>query len=140
MADHQNPPCPDLTWPRDRQELDLGEHVGKLFLQGKELTQWPNQLFISNRKASKAITLKQGKQHKSLKNLFQSASIPVWLRDSIPLCVMDGELVAVGDWNLSEKFKSWLSQNELDFSWQPGSPILQYIVAQQHEKMGGGDG
>jgi tRNA(Ile)-lysidine synthetase-like protein len=77
-----------------------------------------------------AISL--GGHHKSLKNLFQSTDIPPWLRDSIPLCKLDGELVAMGDWYFNEGFESWLSDNGIRLNWRPGHPLLQYILKQQH--------
>lgn len=140
LAEHLYPACPSLAWPHGQNELDLGEQAGKLVLQGRKPGEWPGQMLIGNRSSNKASSLQRGKHHISLKNLFQSAAIPSWFRDSIPLCFLDGELVAAGDWNLSDNFALWLSENRLDFSWQPGNPLLQFIVASQRAKMDSGDG
>ena len=74
----------------------------------------------------------QGIRHKSLKNLFQSAYIPPWLRDCIPLCELDGVLVAMGDWCFDENFKSWLSENNASLTWRPRNALLKYIHSQQN--------
>ena len=73
-----------------------------------------------------------GGHHKSLKNLFQSADIPPWLRDAIPLCRLDGELLALGDWCLAKPFESWLHEKGMRLEWRPQHPLLQFIAKQQH--------
>jgi len=125
-------PCPTVEWPIDQAQVDLGRHIGMLGLAGFEPGHLPIQIKVRNRNNSKSIGLKQGNHHKSLKNLFQAAKIPTWLRDSIPLCIVEGELVAVGDWWFEEQFASWMSENNVKFYWRPGNPVLQYLSATQH--------
>lgn len=135
-------PCPAVKWPKGMSEVDLGKDVGRLVLitgghsrdrlehrDGKS----PDVEFsVGGRCNIKSAVISLGGHHKSLKNLFQSADIPPWLRDSIPLCKLDGELVAMGDWRFNEGFASWLSENDTRLSWRPEHPLLQFILQQQH--------
>jgi tRNA(Ile)-lysidine synthase len=125
-------PCPDAEWPVDQSHIDLGKHIGKLSFEGLEPGHLPLSIRVSNRKSNKGIGLKQGDHHSSLKNLFQTANIPAWLRDSIPLCFLEGELVAVGDWWLDQKFANWMLEHDVKFYWTPGSSLLRYLSATQH--------
>ena len=58
--------------------------------------------------------------HKSLKQLFQSAGIPPWLRSRIPLLSRNGECIAVGDVWLDQAFADQLRESGLKVHWQPG--------------------
>jgi tRNA(Ile)-lysidine synthase len=140
LPTHQSSPTGNLQWPIGQDMIDLGDELGKLTLLGQISNSWPGVMTISNRKANKGIKLQHGKQHKSLKNLFQSAGIPGWFRNSIPLCILDGELAAVGDWYFSDTFAQWQTTNRTRLSWQPVNPLLQFIRAHQHALMGIGDG
>jgi tRNA(Ile)-lysidine synthetase-like protein len=79
--------------------------------------------------------INQGNHHKSLKNIFQTANIPPWLRDCIPLCKLEGELVAMGDWCFSDQFAYWMSENHIKLSWHPNNPLLRFIHTQQHSEV-----
>ncbi|MCS5708379.1 tRNA lysidine(34) synthetase TilS [Candidatus Berkiella cookevillensis] len=47
-----------------------------------------------------------GKNHtQSLKQLFQTLKIPPWERDSVPLFYHDGQLISVGDYCVSNKYR-----------------------------------
>jgi len=135
QPDNEIPPCPSLEWPIGQSDVDLGGDIGKLTINGQNPNSLPGQLRIGSRQHNKGISLKQGAHHKSLKNLFQSTGVPSWLRDNIPLCIMDGELVAVGDWIFSEPFAAWMSENRVAYSWQPQNPLLQIVAAQQHSNL-----
>jgi len=125
------PPCPDSDWPADQAVIDLGEDFGKLTLNGTHAGGPPGGFSISSRQNCKANRIKHGKHHKSLKNMFQAAGIPDWLRDSIPLCKLNGEVVAIGDWCFADRFAEWMSEHRVELSWQPEHPVLQFIVDQQ---------
>lgn len=45
-----------------------------------------------------------GRKTRTLKKLLQDYSVPPWLRDSVPLVSLDGDLVAVGDLFVCDKF------------------------------------
>jgi len=139
-------PCPAVEWPKEYPEIDLGNDVGQLALMGGGKSRnrsrgWPGpqsqttpmgELSIGGRHNMKETVISQGIHHKSLKNLFQTADIPPWLRDCIPLCKLEGELVAMGDWCFNEQFSSWMSENNLRLSWHPRHPLLRFILSQQH--------
>jgi tRNA(Ile)-lysidine synthase len=130
QTDREVLPCPSREWPPGHNELDLGRDVGQLILEGEASP--TGDFSVGARINMKATGISQGTHHKSLKNLFQTAGIPPWLRDCIPLCKLDDELVAMGDWCFSERFATWLSENNLKLSWQPRNPLLQFILTQQH--------
>ena len=72
-----------------------------------------------------------GGHHRQLKNVFQEASVPPWLRDSIPLLVLGGEPVAVGDWYLADSFAEQLSDVGARLRWLPENPLLKFLQSQQ---------
>ena len=123
-------PCPTLKWTANT-EIDLGDDVGQLTLQGQNPNLPMGKFSVVGRGNIEEAVISQGDHHKSLKNLFQSAGIPPWLRDCIPLCELDGELVAMGDWCFSGPFKTWLAENNTSLSWQPRNPLLKFIHTQQ---------
>ena len=132
QEDVENLPCPELEWPDSQAVVDLGSDCGQLVLEGPGAMGPPEGFVISSRQNCDVNAIRQGAHHKSLKNLFQLAGIPGWLRDSIPLCRLKGELVAIGDWCFEDRFATWLSENQLKLAWQPENPLLQFIAAQQH--------
>ena len=123
--------CPSVKWPAGSTGIDLGEDLGLLRLQGRCLATLPEGFSVGSRRNNKNDVIQLGKHHHKLKNLFQSAGIPPWLRDSIPLCKLNDELVAIGDWCCSEWFAGWLSENQSSLSWHPQNPLLQFILTQQ---------
>jgi tRNA(Ile)-lysidine synthase len=134
-TDKEIPPCPGINWPADCDQVDLGPDVGLLLFRqtGPGDTITPEGTFsVGGRNSMNETVIGQGTLHKSLKNLFQSAGIPPWLRDSVPLCKLDDELVAMGDWCNSESFASWMSKHKLNLSWRPRHPLLQFIHSRQH--------
>jgi len=131
QQDVEVPPCPAIDWPDNQACIDLGSGHGKLSLEGLNVYGPPAEFKVSNRKHCSQSTIKQGAHHKRLKNLFQSAGIPSWLRDGIPLCTLKGELVAIGDWCFDDQFATWMSENSIKLTWQPENSLLQFIVEQQ---------
>ena len=135
-------PCPVVAWPQEKTEVDLGKDVGRLVLRtGTPTGNRPDtgtRLFpdgefsVGGRVNLATSVISLGGHHKSLKNLFQSANIPPWLRDSIPLCTLDSEIVAIGDWCFNERFASWLAEKGTRLNWHPRHPLLEFILQQQH--------
>jgi len=125
-------PCPGVVWPAGQAAIDLGNGCGKLILDGAGAHGPPEAIVVSNRRMHRNKAIRQGAHHKNLKNLFQSAGIPGWFRDSIPLCALKGKLVAIGDWCFEDQFAAWMSANHVNLIWQPDSALLQFIVVQQH--------
>jgi tRNA(Ile)-lysidine synthase len=131
--------CPAKNWPDDRDWVDLGTDAGRLSLvsaggagdvTGAGLPE--GDFVVGNRTKLEENTIYRDGVHKRLKNLFQQAGIPHWLRDAIPICSLDGELAAVGDWCLSERFTRWLADNAVSLNWRPIHPLLRYVRKQQH--------
>jgi len=132
--------CPSRTWPDDRNWVDLGEDVGRLALirsgevPDEANAESPDGEFVAGSRNELAEnSILQGGVHKRLKNIFQTAGIPHWLRDSIPVCSLDGELAAVGDWCLSDRFKRWLKENSLALNWRPIHPMLRFVRNRQQK-------
>lgn len=117
--------CPQLEWTSG-SELDIGPDAGTLNLEGA-VPDIPPGWSVAPRKAGARIrTIEQGPSQK-LKHFFQSASIPPWIRQGIPILYWDGEPVALGDWILGHRLQWWLAENDLEFSWRPLDPVLARI-------------
>jgi len=131
--------CPCRSWPDDRNWVDLGEDIGRLALirtgevDEASIGTPDTEFMVGNRNDVAENSIFHGGVHKRLKNLFQHAGIPHWLRGSIPLCSLDGELAAIGDWCLSERFASWLKENSLILNWRPVHPLLRYVRDRQQK-------
>ena len=134
--------CPSVYWPAGQAEIDLGNDIGNLVFNSpprpddefeRSSGLFPDGAFsVGGRAGQEENTILAGGVHKRLKNIFQSAGIPPWLRDSIPLCRLDDEVVAIGDWCFNERFAAWLSGNSASLNWHPQHPLLRYIRQQQH--------
>jgi tRNA(Ile)-lysidine synthetase-like protein len=124
-------PCPTVEWPATEKSVELGADAGHLALQGQNPVTPDGRFAVNCRTRSDETTIHRDGHHKSLKNLFQSAGIPTWLRDCIPLCTLDGKLVAMGDWCLDEHFANWLSENHTCLIWRPHNPLLKFLQARQ---------
>lgn len=60
-----------------------------------------------------------GRPAQSLKNLFQEAEIPAWLRSAVPLLYCDDQLVSVaGRWN-SQALLAAVGEGGFSVSWEP---------------------
>ncbi|HDZ56161.1 MAG TPA: tRNA lysidine(34) synthetase TilS [Pseudomonas xinjiangensis] len=80
----------------------------------------PGKWRIDYRQGGERIKL-SGRPHRSLKQLFQEAAIPFWLRPALPLLYCDGRLVSVaGRWN-SEDACAAPDQLGWQISWQPAA-------------------
>ena len=124
-------PCPAVEWPLADTQINLGEDVGQIVLQGPKPVRPSGHFIVHCRSNTNETAIFQGGHHKSLKNIFQSADIPPWLRDCIPLCTLDGSLVAMGDWCFDERFADWMSETGTQLKWYPKNPLLKYLHAQR---------
>ena len=131
QADGVVPACPPIVWPQAGSTVDLGPDVGRLQLEGNLCLPPDGDFSICSRTELEATIIEQDGQHKSLKNLFQQANIPPWLRDSIPLCTLDGTLIAMGDWCFSQSMAAWTSETGTRLVWCPENAILRFIHNQQ---------
>lgn len=114
--------CPDVAWTSG-MKVDLGPDLGRLLLKGKNV-EIPSAWQVRSRDSRDKIRVRPEGPRRKLKQLFQSALIPPWLRPGIPVLVWDDEPVAVGDWVIAHRLQTWLYQNDLKLKWQPADPIL----------------
>ena len=128
------PASPVQKWPTGSSGLDLGLDIGQLEFEPRLPDDWAARLLISNRASLNDAVVSHGGHHKRLKNIFQAAGIPTWLRDCIPLCVLDGEVAAVGDWLFSDRFTELMSAHKTGLGWRPRNALLQYVQAQQKHR------
>jgi tRNA(Ile)-lysidine synthase len=141
-ADQDFSPCTTVHWPAGCEQVDLGNDVGQIEFKPAckndsesnpvNVTLPDGQFTVGPRTGKEDSGINMGGQHKSLKNLFQSAGIPPWLRDCIPLCKLNGELVSMGDWCHSDSFETWMSENHIGLRWKPRHPLLQFVLWEQH--------
>jgi len=146
QTEMESAPSGVVNWPQQSDHIDLGKDMGQLVLGNdagtagqtenrtdKQHAILPSGEFdVGTRTSMKETVLCQGTLHKSLKNLYQANGVPPWLRDYIPLCRLNGELVAMGDWCFGGQFKAWMSAHNSSLSWRPGNPLLQFIHSLQH--------
>jgi tRNA(Ile)-lysidine synthase len=130
-------PCPLVTWESGAKQVYLGPDVGQLFLSAtkipsKTLESPFENFLITNRSDISKKTIQHKGHHQSLKNLFQAFNIPPWLRDCIPLCQLDGELVAIGDWCFNASFETSMVQHDIRLEWHPAHPLLQFVASGLH--------
>jgi tRNA(Ile)-lysidine synthase len=114
--------CPEVSW-QDGMEIDLGPDSGSLHLKGTPVDIPENWQVRSRKSGDRIRVLPNGPSHK-LKQLFQSAFVPPWLRTGIPILVWDEEPVALGDWVIGNRMQAWLYENDLKYKWQPADPVL----------------
>jgi len=143
QTDSEIMPCPAVRWPGGQTELDLGEDVGLMSIKAMEPTQRQlspvidmftgSRFRVDSRVNIRDAVISQGSHHKSLKKLFQANEIPPWLRNSIPICLLDDEIVALGDWCFDEQFANWLSDHGIGLYWRPRHPILMYMHKQKQK-------
>ena len=117
--------CPKKKW-KNGMKLELGAETGWLRLAG-ETTAIPSSWKVRAREAGDRIRTVPGGPSYKLKQLFQSALIPPWLRSGIPVLEWDGEPVALGDWVIGHRLQGWLLENGLTYQWRPADPVLNRI-------------
>jgi len=117
--------CPEVQW-HNGMELDLGPDSGCVRLVG-DATALPGSWLVRARKEGDRFRLlPNGPSHK-IKQFFQSAFVPPWLRSGIPVLEWDGEPVALGDWIIAPRLLNWLFENDLKYQWQPSDPVLARV-------------
>jgi len=124
-------PCARRAWPSGGR-VDLGPHTGPLELEGEGAGLPGVDLLSFGRRQCTEPSLLRNGHHQGLKNIFQAAGVPPWLRDAVPLTAQGGGLAAVGDWCIADPFSEWLRENRLRLVWHPRDPLLRYIRDLQH--------
>ncbi|HET6565273.1 MAG TPA: tRNA lysidine(34) synthetase TilS C-terminal domain-containing protein, partial [Xanthomonadales bacterium] len=94
------------------------------------------RLLIGALAGSRSALTSADKLHSSdkgkLKEIMRLSGTPTWLRDSVPVLVMHGELSAIGDWWLSPRLKACLDANRQRYSWQVENPLLKHVQSVCH--------
>ncbi len=84
-------------------------------LQQQSAQRWP-LLIITLRRGGESIKLGDGHHHQ-VKKLLQTAAIPPWQRQQLPLLWHRNKLVAVADRWLHPALQRWLDQQHLQLQW-----------------------
>lgn len=122
--------CPEKAWQAG-MELALGPDSGRLLLTGKAVTV-PAGWRVRARRPGDRIRPRPEGPSRTLKQLFQAAAVPPWMRPAIPVLEWDGEPVAVGDWKYGHRLRAWLRENDVEYRWDPADPVLVRMRAEQH--------
>lgn len=128
-------PCPEADW-RDGMALELGPDAGRLRLTGAPGAVPPAGWRVRARRPGDRIRERPDGSSRKLKQLFQSASVPPWLRPGVPVLEWDGEPVALGDWALGHRLQAWLEEHGLEYRWDPADPVLARVRADLQGKDG----
>jgi tRNA(Ile)-lysidine synthase len=123
--------CTRQAWT-EGMNLELGECAGNLQLHGNPLN-LPSGWEVDSRRDGGKIRLRTQGKRQTLKELFRLSGIPPWMRASIPVLYWDGEAVAIGDWVLAGRMKSWLELNRLEYRWQPSDSLLVELRSACHD-------
>ena len=118
-------PCAQSAWTRG-MEISLGPDSGVYRLRGAE-TEIPEGWTVAPRVPGGRIRPVEGGPSRKLKQFFQAASIPPWLRLGIPVLYWDDEPVALGDWALGHRLQWWLTENDLELEWKPADSVLTRV-------------
>jgi tRNA(Ile)-lysidine synthase len=117
--------CPEVDWDNG-MELELGPDSGCLRLSGKAVAIPALWRVRARQDGDRIRLLPNGPSHK-VKQFFQSAFVPPWLRPGVPVLEWDGEPVALGDWVIGHRLQGWLFENDLDYQWRPADPVLARV-------------
>lgn len=125
---HASPPLPALpaAWrsPWNGEPLALPEGCGMLLARaadgaapvGHALFEPP--LEVRLRRGGERIKPDGGPHTRELRDLFQQARIPPWVRERCPMIFAGGELVAVADWWTSERGRAVFDARGARPRWQ----------------------
>lgn len=117
--------CAAKDW-RDGMQIDLGPVAGTYTLVGGE-TPIPEGWRVAPRASGARIRPRESGPSRKIKQYFQAASVPPWLRLGIPVLYWDDEPVALGDWALGHRLWQWLAENGLELEWKPADPVLARV-------------
>lgn len=78
------------------------------------------QLSIGYRRGGETIKLAVNRPSRSLKNLFQSANIPPWQRESLPLLFLNDALVMLPNIAIDVRYQVKAGETGLLVEWLPG--------------------
>lgn len=111
--------------------MELDESLGCLQLVGPKIT-IPGGWQVASRRKGERIRLHDQGVRRKLKDLLRESAIPPWLRSSIPVLYWDEEAVAIGDWIIAHRLQHWLDTHNVEYHWEPGSPLLSELRSACH--------
>ncbi len=114
----------EIKWD-GRSDLELPSGLGSISVDvaddGISIDAWENgDISVCFRVGGERCRPVGRDVSKSLKSLFQERGIPPWERERIPLIKIDGELAAVGDIWVCNKFSSGRSVRAVRVRWNRG--------------------
>ena len=119
-----------LEWS-DTNSIQAGSGLGSIGFNKLTRPMLPD-LELRPRQGGEKIRVKGSEHERDLKELFQQAGVPPWLRKSIPLLFSSDELIAVGDFVISQKLTGWMEKNCTSLKWLPTDPLLVHLLDQIH--------
>jgi tRNA(Ile)-lysidine synthase len=119
--------CPEAPWTSPGP-LQLGPVLGRLLIEPEDAGVPPG-LAVGPRRSGEKIHFHEAGLSRSVKHLLQEASVPPWLRLSIPLLRLGGEPAALGDWAIGSRLQEWLDGRGAGLSWEPAEPLLALVHA-----------
>ncbi|GMV55292.1 MAG: hypothetical protein AMXMBFR6_10970 [Betaproteobacteria bacterium] len=107
-----------LRWRRGSLELkeSLGTGLSRAHIA-------PLGLRLESRRGGETLQVRAHGPHRSLKNLFQEAGIPAWLREDIPLVWSGASLVAVPGIAIAHAFAARADEPGLELNWRYGAHV-----------------
>lgn len=115
---------PTQIWPQQQATLILNNYAQLSISQadeGIDAELWQSAtVSVAARQGGEKIALPGRIGRHSLKNLFQEASVPPWLRAYIPLIFLDGQLAAVADLWVSREVWVQKKAGAVKIRWQSG--------------------
>jgi tRNA(Ile)-lysidine synthase len=123
--------CEKKDW-QSGMKLKLGAGLGYLQLHGEPIS-IPQGWQVDSRREAARIRLRADGRRQALKELLRLSGFPPWMRSGIPVLYWNGEAVAIGDWILGDKMKTWLKSNKLEYCWHPADPMLFELRSACHE-------
>ena len=108
---------PSLSWGSG-PTLNLGPGCGSLALLGPEVNPAANWR-VGPRQPGDKIRRSPSGTSNTLKDVFREYGIPPWQRPAVPVLYWDKSPVAIGDWLMTEKLQTWLSERQLEYRWRP---------------------
>lgn len=107
-----------LPWRRGTLELREGLGTG---LSRARIAS--HGLRLESRRGGETLQVRAHGPHRSLKNLFQEAGIPAWLREDIPLVWSGVNLVALPNIAIAHTFAARADEPGLELIWRYGAHV-----------------
>lgn len=120
------PPLPAAPEPGHTQRWQSGTRLVLEGGRGELLADAPPPRMLHLRCAAPGETFRAapGAHRRSLKNLFQEAGLPPWLRTRVPVIELEGEVACVAGVAASEQWRALQAETGWRLRWQHALPGL----------------